>query len=237
MRLTTNTSPVFLLRSVFRRRSYVLLWQRLVVNAPWQRQFWSADARLSRQAERRGALQKVGELAPLIALLRERRLRTVVEIGSDRGGTFYAWCRLAEPDALLVSIDLPGSNTDPARLRGYGGPGQQLYFVAADSHAPATRDELAGLLGDRRIDFLLIDGDHTYEGVRADFELYAPLVAADGVVAFHDVVPHTTDPACKVDVFWNEVKVGRPHLELVDARDDRGLGRWGGIGVLLGSYY
>jgi hypothetical protein len=44
-------------------------------------------------------MQKLRELAPLIALLRRRPLTVIVEIGTARGGTFYAWCKLAEPDA------------------------------------------------------------------------------------------------------------------------------------------
>ncbi len=36
------------------------------------------------------------------------------------------------------------------------------------------------------IRFLLIDGDHSYEGVRDDFELWSPLVAPGGLIVFHD---------------------------------------------------
>ena len=32
----------------------------------------------------------------------------------------------------------------------------------------------------------MIDGDHTYEGVKADFERYAPLVRRGGVIIFDD---------------------------------------------------
>lgn len=36
------------------------------------------------------------------------------------------------------------------------------------------------------IKFLWIDGDHSYEGAKADFELYFPFVVEGGVIAFHD---------------------------------------------------
>jgi len=39
------------------------------------------------------------------------------------------------------------------------------------------------------LNFLFIDGDHTYEGVRKNFEMYSPLVRRGGIVAFHDIVP------------------------------------------------
>jgi predicted O-methyltransferase YrrM len=41
----------------------------------------------------------------------------------------------------------------------------------------------------KRLDFLFIDGDHTYEGVKQDFEMYTPLVRKGGLVAMHDIVP------------------------------------------------
>jgi hypothetical protein len=168
-------------------------------------------------------MQKLRELAPLIALLRRRRLSVVVEIGTALGGTFYAWCRIAEPDALLVSIDLPGGPYGGGyppealpTLRSYGAPGQQLHFLRADSHDEATVAELRGLLQGRAIDFLLIDGDHSYEGVKRDFELYAPLVGEECPVAFHDILPHPREQRCEVDRFWNEIKHAYTHAELID---------------------
>lgn len=38
----------------------------------------------------------------------------------------------------------------------------------------------------REIDFLLIDGDHNYSGVKTDWDLYSPLLKKDSYVAFHD---------------------------------------------------
>lgn len=41
-------------------------------------------------------------------------------------------------------------------------------------------------LQDIKIDFLFIDGDHTYEGVKKDFELYSKLLTENGVIVIHD---------------------------------------------------
>jgi predicted O-methyltransferase YrrM len=38
----------------------------------------------------------------------------------------------------------------------------------------------------RPIDFLFVDGDHSYEGVIKDWELYYPLLSKNAFVAFHD---------------------------------------------------
>ena len=39
---------------------------------------------------------------------------------------------------------------------------------------------------DGTVDFIFIDGDHNYEAVKRDFELYYPKVREDGLIFFHD---------------------------------------------------
>lgn len=42
------------------------------------------------------------------------------------------------------------------------------------------------VLQDIKIDFLFIDGDHTYEGVKKDFDLYSKLLSENGLIIIHD---------------------------------------------------
>jgi cephalosporin hydroxylase len=218
------------------RRECVAARNMLRANAAvWTPVFWTSLAH-ARAAQRRGAMQKLRELAPLVALVGSGSPRVVVEIGTARGGSFYAWCRAAAPDATIVSIDLPGgpfggtdASADVATLCRYGRPAQALHFLRADSHDQRTRGRLDEILGGRAVDFLMIDGDHSYDGVKRDFEMYAPLVGEGKPIAFHDIVPHPQAPACEVDRFWSEIKDGRPHLEFVD-RD--APDQYGGIGVV-----
>jgi cephalosporin hydroxylase len=184
-------------------------------------------------------MQKLRELAPLIALLRRRQLAVVVEIGTARGGSFYAWCKLAEPDGVIVSIDLPGGPYGGGHtvewmsvLRGYARPGQQLHFLRQDSHDERTRSRLQEILKGQQVDFLMIDGDHTYEGVRLDFEFYAPFVKDGCPIAFHDILPHPEERACEVDLFWHEIKKRYRHTEFVDPYRDAYGRQYGGIGVI-----
>jgi cephalosporin hydroxylase len=184
-------------------------------------------------------MQKLRELAPLIGLVRRLSPRIVVEIGTAKGGTFYAWCRAAASDATIVSVDLPGGSfggpgalPDTATLGRYGGRDQQLHFLRADSHDLETRAQVEAILDGREIGFLMIDGDHSYEGVKQDFALYAPLVGEGCPIALHDIVPHPHAPACEVDRFWNEIKVTGRHLEFIDKAPDTPWSQYGGIGVL-----
>lgn len=151
----------------------------------------------------------------------------------------YALCQVAAEGGLLVSIDLPGgdfgggySEDAIPRMRRFARKGQSLHFLRYDSHDASTKEKLLRILSGRPIDILFIDGDHTYEGVKADFQMYAELVGEGGLVAFHDVLPHPQVPACSVDRFWNEIKSRYVHHEYLEPENDRGFGQWGGIGVL-----
>lgn len=80
----------------------------------------------------------------------------------------------------------------------------------------------------RPVDFLFIDGDHTYDGVRADFEMYSPFVSDGGIVAFHDIADHPPDAGCEVSRYWKEIKQQYRHKEIIE---DPRQG-WAGLGVL-----
>jgi predicted O-methyltransferase YrrM len=217
------------------RRLYALA--RNLAKARVGPRHWPEAVRITLDATReREAIQKSSEFAPLVAIVLERRPRCVLEIGSARGGTLWAWTRAAAPDATLVSVDLPGGpygggDYDWESFRSFARADQRIELIRANSHDEDTRDRVAAAL-DRPVDFLFIDGDHTYEGARRDFELYSPFVKPGGIVAFHDVIKHRTDQECDVDVLWHELKGDYRHAELVDPEDDRGWGPWGGIGIL-----
>jgi predicted O-methyltransferase YrrM len=231
----TVTGKSARIRSV--RRNCIAIRNQIAVDpAVWRPAFWG-NLRSARSAQARGALQKLREIAPLIALVRRGSPAVVVEIGTAAGGTFYAWCQAARADATVVSIDLPGGrfggaerSVEVATLRGYGRARQQLHFIRADSHQLETLDQLRAVLDGREIDFLFIDGDHTYDGVRRDFEMYAPLVRRGCPIAFHDVVPHAQQPDCEVDRFWSEIKSRYRSVEFIDLVE--GAEQYGGIGVL-----
>lgn len=202
------------------------------------------DLLLARRAIRREyALQRTWELMSLLRLVRRRRPRGVVEIGTCHGGTLFCWGQVAAPDALLVSIDLPGAAFgvgytphDIPRFQRFLRPGQRLECILDDSRAPATVSRVREILASaaRQIDFLFIDGDHTYAGVRGDFELYAPMLAPDAVVAFHDINPDWQMPESEVHRFWAEIS--RRESGVIEFVDEDGAGNNGfGIGVLFGA--
>jgi predicted O-methyltransferase YrrM len=88
---------------------------------------------------------------------------------------------------------------------------QKIYLIQGDSHSIETLKKIEELLRDNKVDFLFIDGNHSYEGVKKDFEMYSLLVRKGGIIAFHDIIPdyyakRGIKPASGVYKFWNEVK-------------------------------
>ena len=143
--------------------------------------------------------------------------------------------RVADEDALLISLDVPPNG------HGFGYPHwrkklfksfararQRIELVQADSHDLRTPHHIQKLLGDRELDLLFIDGDHSYEGVRKDYELYTPLVRKGGLIVFHDIVPCPPKRRCGVPQFWQEMKQLGQVTEFVS---DWGQGGYG-IGIM-----
>src|SRR5579863_3385188 len=136
------------------------------------------------------------------------RPKTAMEIGTFLGGTLFLLCRLSDPDARLVTLDLHRGNLGGIRKKIYYSflsKRQRLHIVEGDSHSDRTLSVISEKLGPQKLDFLFIDGDHRYEGVKRDFEMYSPLVRKGGVVAFHDIVTHPPEADCHVNEFWQEV--------------------------------
>jgi predicted O-methyltransferase YrrM len=180
--------------------------------------------------------QKEEEILWLLDRLADAPPRVVLEIGTDRGGTLFLWTRVAADDALLVTLDLRkmvgrlGRLSPFALVRTRFARGRQRVELLddVDSQDPVTADRVRRLLGGRPVDFLFIDGDHRYEGVRRDFELYEPLVGPGGIVAFHDVSPRSTSDTAGTARFWGELKAAHATEERVA---DGGPGY--GIGVYI----
>ncbi len=141
------------------------------------------------------AIQVRSELTALGEILAELRPQRALEIGTAQGGTLLFLTRLASPTATLASIDLEGgefgggySETRQWFYERFARRKQHLHLIRGDSHQFWMRRRLGEVFDGRPLDYLFIDGDHRYEGVKKDFEMYGPMVGKGGVIAFHDIV-------------------------------------------------
>jgi predicted O-methyltransferase YrrM len=181
-------------------------------------------------------LQNRSEIQNLLNLLAGKRPKRILEIGTANGGTLFLFCRIADANAIIVSVDMPGGWFGGGYPRWKGllyqrfvSAGQKLHLLRADSHSPETLARVQRILGDQKFDFIFIDGDHTYNGVKQDYEMYRQLGAPGCIIGFHDIVANATDPDCEVPRFWNELRAAHRTIEFVENPAQVGAG----IGVVL----
>lgn len=183
-----------------------------------------------------GVDQRWVELTGLAHLVRELNPMAGMEIGLGSGGTLALWAQLSPAKATIIGVDLTLPEGIEEYIRIKMKAGQNLQLLQGNSHSSETKEQALDVLGNNRLDFLFIDGDHSYEGVKQDFEDYSPLVRPGGIVALHDIVPDysvrfgvkTERYAGGVSEFWREISSHFPHYEFIESIGQDGCG----IGVL-----
>ncbi len=155
--------------------------------------------------------------------------KRILEIGVCHGGTLLFWQEIGDQ---IIGIDYESitHGGDKARIfdsNGLTGGIPKEWFnskvelVIKDSHAPATLEYIKEIMPE--IDLLFIDGDHSYQGCKQDWDMYGPLVRPGGIVAFHDTnYGRHRDPHSKI-------KSGKVFDEIVgcrkqDIKDVHGIG-------------
>jgi len=164
------------------------------------------------------------EIIELLKILAKLRPRFTFEIGTASGGTLFLFSRVAAPDATLISVDLPGgpfgggySEVKTKYYASFAMRHQKIHLLRMNSHNEATLREVNKILDGHKVDFLFIDGDHTYNGAKTDFEMYGTLVGKGGIIAFHDVCPPSPkNRSIEVNKLWNEIKNRYEHIEIVE---------------------
>lgn len=169
-------------------------------------------------------LQKRSEILALANAVKSLNPRTILEIGTARGGTLLIWSSLAS--AKVVSCDLVHREPQKALLEALPPPGSncRVRLLTGDSHAPEFKQRVAAELGGEKVDFLFIDGDHTVEGVTADYEDYREFVRPGGIIAFHDIVEKQPFETNQVHRFWQVIKKRTDTEEFIDNPDQCGFG-------------
>jgi predicted O-methyltransferase YrrM len=176
------------------------------------------------------------EFLELLKIFQKQNPKYILEIGTANGGSLFCFCKLAREDATIISIDLPGGKFGGGYpewkipiYKAFAKKNQKLYLLRNDSHSQETLEEVKKILNGNQLDFLFIDGDHSYEGVKKDFEMYSPLVKKGGIIAFHDIVPGPQKNAGGVPKFWEEIKRNFQIQEIVKNWNQNGYG----LGVIF----
>ena len=130
----------------------------------------------------------------LYGLARSLKPKVAVEIGSARGKSacFVGMALKENGSGKLFAID-PHARTnwnDENSVDTLQVMRDNIHRLKLEKQVEILRDVSSSAA--RRwmlpIDMLFIDGDHSYEGVKQDWELFAPFVTRFGVVVFHDTL-------------------------------------------------
>jgi len=171
-------------------------------------------------------IQIESEISELFNLVKNLNPKIICEVGTDRGGTLYLWSKAIQPDGLIISIDLPRSYRKSLNRFFCSSffETRRIHFLREDSQSTECQMNVQKILNGSKIDFLFIDADHSYEGVKKDFTLYSNFVRKPGLIAFHDILDE-----CGVDKFWSEIRPHYRHMEIVGDYKQQ----CAGIGVLF----
>jgi hypothetical protein len=181
--------------------------------------------------------QNIEEFTALLEEYKALKVNRFMEIGSMYGWSLQHFIHYSEEGSTAVVIDLP--------VRNFVGPGDwrvatqesnyknvwpkwakskncKLYLIPDSSMKATTLKKSTEILNGNLLDFLFIDGDHRYEAIKSDYNMYSPLVRQGGIIGFHDIGEKEEGGGSR---FWSEIKTKYKHKEiLMDKTQQKGIG-------------
>jgi hypothetical protein len=170
----------------------------------------------------------LGARAAIEGVLADRKPRLAIEIGTAEGGGLR---RIASHAEEVHSFDLVPPQVPVEEM-----PNVTLH--TGDSHQllPEALERFAEQ--GRKVDFVLVDGDHSAEGVRRDLDdlLSSPAVA-DTVILIHDVANERVRSGVDAVRYAAYPKVAHVNLDFVPGymlrEPDHRHELWGGLGLVM----
>lgn len=141
-----------------------------------------------------------------------------VELGTHRGDSYSAFCQGVVDQGLSTKCFAVDTWQGDSQAGLYD---DSVYEELCAWHDPRyshfstlmrmSFDSALDRFADNSVDLLHIDGLHTYDAVRHDFETWLPKMSDYGVIIFHDTVVRHSD--FEVWRFWQEVSELYPSFE------------------------
>lgn len=183
------------------------------------------------------ASQHITEFERLLEIYKPLKAKNILEIGSLHGWSLHHWIEYSSRGSTVISIDLPVKDFvgsfDPRVQQQEKAISEEwpawakknktkLYLIPQASQSNTVVDKVDKILNSNKLDFMFIDGNHFYDYVKLDFELYKKFFKCGTVVAFHDIGENEEGT---VNIFWNEIKQHYRYEEiLLHNNKEKGIG-------------
>jgi predicted O-methyltransferase YrrM len=145
------------------------------------------------------------------------RPASIVELGTHYGESYFTFCQAV----VDFGVDCRCTAVDTWQGDAHAGAYSNEVFEDVDAHNRAhyaafsrllrmTFDEALAEVPDASVDLLHVDGLHTYEAARQDFETWQPKLRPGAVVLFHDIAERRDDFG--VWRLWEELTKRHAHF-------------------------
>lgn len=148
------------------------------------------------------------------------RPRTIVELGTHNGFSYFSFCQAVQRIGLTTACYAVDTWQGDEHAGFYGNEiYQQVSAINERDYSGFSTllrcrfDEALPNFADGTIDLLHIDGRHTYDDVRTDFESWRPKLSPSAIVLFHDT--NVRERNFGVWRFWDELTGQHPSFEFV----------------------
>jgi hypothetical protein len=151
--------------------------------------------------------------------------RTIVELGVHRGFSYFVLCQAVRTLRLPARCFAIDNWTGDDHAGFYGDEIHDAVCAHNRRYDDFSRlirsdfSDASAQFADGSIDLLHIDGYHTYDAAKRDFETWQPKMSKRGIVMFHDTAEYGN--GFGVHLLWEELRKRYPHFEFTHAH---GLG-------------
>ena len=160
----------------------------------------------------------LGHIPFIFYLISVKKPNLIVELGTHAGCSYFGMCEAVKLNKLQSNCFAVDTWQGDAHAGFYP---DAIFNLVEDFNKKnyqeysillrMTFDNALKKIEDNSIDLLHIDGFHTYQAVKHDFETWLPKVSSGGIILFHDTNVKERDFG--VYKLWEEIRSNYPSIE------------------------